>query len=78
MSHIYIYSPSSAQRDKAAFRRGVARLQALGHEVEVDPDATAGNDIVWRFEMGGGDHPFTAYRSERIESFYAGPLWQTP
>lgn len=41
MSHIYIYSPSSAQRDKAALRRGVARLQALGHEVEVDPDALA-------------------------------------
>lgn len=41
MSHIYVYSPSSAQRDKAAFRRGVARLQALGHEVEVDPDALA-------------------------------------
>jgi muramoyltetrapeptide carboxypeptidase len=41
MSHIYVYSPSSAQRDKAAFRRGVARLQALGHEVEVDSDALA-------------------------------------
>jgi len=41
MSHIYIYSPSSAQRDKAAFRRGVERLQALGHEVEVDADALA-------------------------------------
>ena len=41
MSHIYIYSPSSAQRDKPAFRRGVARLQALGHEVEIDPDALA-------------------------------------
>ena len=41
MSHIYIYSPSSAQRDKPAFRRGVARLQALGHEVEVDVDALA-------------------------------------
>jgi len=41
MSHIYIYSPSSAQRDKAAFRRGVARLVALGHEVEVDADALA-------------------------------------
>ena len=41
MSHIYIYSPSSAQRDKAAFRRGVARLEALGHEVEIDPDALA-------------------------------------
>lgn len=37
--HIYIYSPSGAVRDKAAFKRGVARLQALGHEVEVDPDA---------------------------------------
>lgn len=41
MSHIYLYSPSSAQRDKAAFRRGVRRLEALGHAVEVDPDALA-------------------------------------
>lgn len=39
--HIYIYSPSSAVRDKAAFRRGVRRLQALGHEVEVDEAALA-------------------------------------
>lgn len=39
MSHIYIYSPSSAVRDKVAFRRGVARLRALGHEVEVDEAA---------------------------------------
>lgn len=39
--HIYIYSPSSAVRDKAAFRRGVKRLQALGHEVEIDRDALA-------------------------------------
>ena len=37
--HIYIYSPSGAVRDKAAFRRGVKRLQALGHSVEVDPGA---------------------------------------
>lgn len=37
--HIYIYSPSSAVRDKAAFRRGVKRLKALGHEVEVDDAA---------------------------------------
>ena len=37
--HIYIYSPSSAVRDKAAFKRGVARLQALGHEVEIDEAA---------------------------------------
>jgi muramoyltetrapeptide carboxypeptidase len=36
---IYIYSPSGAVRDKAAFRRGVKRLTALGHEVELDPDA---------------------------------------
>ncbi|MDO5625954.1 MAG: LD-carboxypeptidase [Pseudomonadota bacterium] len=39
MAHIYVYSPSGAVRDKAAFRRGVKRLQALGHEVEIDPDA---------------------------------------
>ena len=26
-------------REKAAFRRGIKRLQALGHEVEIDPDA---------------------------------------
>ncbi|AVP58035.1 LD-carboxypeptidase [Pulveribacter suum] len=39
--HIYIYSPSGAVRDRAAFRRGVARLEALGHQVEVDPDALA-------------------------------------
>lgn len=41
MAHIYVYSPSSAVRDKAAFRRGVKRLQALGHEVEVDEAALA-------------------------------------
>ena len=39
--HIYIYSPSGAVRDKAAFKRGVARLQALGHEVEIDKAALA-------------------------------------
>lgn len=39
MAHIYIYSPSGAVRDKAAFRRGVKRLQARGHEVEIDADA---------------------------------------
>jgi len=37
--HIYIYSPSGAVRDKAAFKRGIKRLQTLGHEVEVDVDA---------------------------------------
>jgi muramoyltetrapeptide carboxypeptidase len=41
MSHIYIFSPSSAVRDKAAFRRGLKRLQAQGHEVEVDEAALA-------------------------------------
>ena len=50
MAHIYLYSPSGAVRDKAAFRRGVKRLQAQGHEVEIDLDALssfqrfAGND----------------------------------
>jgi len=39
--HIYIFSPSSAVRDKAAFRRGVKRLRALGHEVELDEAALA-------------------------------------
>jgi muramoyltetrapeptide carboxypeptidase len=37
--HIYIYSPSGAVRDKVAFQRGVRRLKALGHTVEVDSDA---------------------------------------
>lgn len=35
---IYIFSPSSAVRNTAAVRRGIARLKALGHEVELDPD----------------------------------------
>ena len=39
--HIYIYSPSSAVRDKASFRRGVRRLEALGHDIEVDEAALA-------------------------------------
>ena len=34
--HIYIFSPSSAVRDKAVIRRGAARLKALGYEVELD------------------------------------------
>ncbi len=34
--HIYIYSPSSAVADKAVVRRGVARLKALGYDVELD------------------------------------------
>jgi len=41
MAHLYIYSPSSAVRDRARFRRALARLKALGHEVEVDSGALA-------------------------------------
>ena len=41
MAHIYIFSPSSAVRDKAAFRRGIQRLQAMGHAVEIDEAALA-------------------------------------
>ena len=39
--HIYIFSPSGAVRDKAAFRRGIARLRSLGHDVEIDEAALA-------------------------------------
>lgn len=39
MTHIYIYSPSGAVRDKLAFRRAVQRLKKQGHEIEVDTDA---------------------------------------
>ncbi|HET6829330.1 MAG TPA: LD-carboxypeptidase [Ramlibacter sp.] len=38
---IYIFSPSSAVRNKQAMRRGIARLKALGYEVEVDTAALA-------------------------------------
>ena len=41
MSHIYLFSPSSAVRDKGAARRGIARLRAMGHEVEIDEAAFA-------------------------------------
>ena len=41
MSHIYIYAASTAVRDKAAFKRGVKRLQSLGHDVELDPSVLA-------------------------------------
>jgi muramoyltetrapeptide carboxypeptidase len=50
MAHIYIYSPSGAVRDKAAFKRGVARLQKLGHAVEIDQDALASHT-----RFAGGD-----------------------
>ena len=39
MRDIYIYSPSSAVRDKAAFRRGVKQLQSLDCTVTVDEAA---------------------------------------
>ncbi len=39
MANIYVYSASTAVRDKAAFKRGIKRLQTLGHEVELDPGA---------------------------------------
>jgi len=42
MSHIYLFSPSGAVRDKAGFKRGVKRLEAQGHQVEIDPDALKG------------------------------------
>jgi muramoyltetrapeptide carboxypeptidase len=48
--HIYIYSPSGAVRDKAAFRRGIKRLKALGHEVEVD-----GNALTSHMRFAGDD-----------------------
>ena len=35
MSHIYVFSPSSAVRDRAAMRRGVARLRALGKSLSI-------------------------------------------
>ena len=50
MAHIYVFSPSSAVRDKAAFRRGIKRLQAMGHEVEVDEAALASH-----MRFAGGD-----------------------
>ena len=37
--HIYIFSPSGAVRDKASFKRGVARLGKLGYQVEIDEAA---------------------------------------
>ena len=39
MHQIYIYAPSSAVRDKAAFRRGVKQLKGMGYAVTVDEAA---------------------------------------
>ena len=52
MAHIYIFSPSSAVRDKAAFRRGLKRLKAQGHEVEVDEAALPGEPPKAMFARG--------------------------
>lgn len=43
MSHIYVVSASSAVWDKPGFKRGLERLRAAGHEVEVDASALARN-----------------------------------
>ncbi len=51
MSHIYILSPSSSVLDKAAYKRGIARLMAQGHTLEIDQDVLsrstrfAGDDV---------------------------------
>lgn len=71
MSHIYVFAPSSAVIDKTAFKRGVKRLQALGHEVEIDPAALtrdtrfAGDDAariaaIHRAAASGADVAMTA------------------
>jgi muramoyltetrapeptide carboxypeptidase len=39
--HIYLYSPSSAVRDKPGFKRALKRLATLGYDVEVDEAALA-------------------------------------
>ena len=36
MSHIYIISPSSCVLDKASYKRGIKRLMAQGHTLEID------------------------------------------
>ena len=55
---IYIFSPSSAVRNKAALRRGVARLKAMGHEVRAI-DMTSGLQGIRRVKGGleGGADP---------------------
>jgi muramoyltetrapeptide carboxypeptidase len=51
MSHIYILSPSSSVLDKAAYKRGITRLMAQGHTLEIDQDVLsrstrfAGDDV---------------------------------
>ena len=52
---IYIYSPSSAVRNKPALRRGIARLQAMGHEVEVDLAEGGGRRLLEQHVASGGE-----------------------
>ncbi|MFN3611484.1 LD-carboxypeptidase [Tepidimonas sp.] len=49
MPSLYIYSPSGAVRDRAAFRRAVRRLHAAGYEVAVDATALT------RYQRFAGD-----------------------
>ena len=41
MSRIYVFSPSSAVPERSVIHRGVRRLRALGHDVELDEAAFA-------------------------------------
>ncbi|MBK7989761.1 MAG: LD-carboxypeptidase [Comamonadaceae bacterium] len=83
MAHIYIFSPSSAVRNKAAFRRGVKRLAALGHEVEVDEAALAvhmrfaGDDVtriaaIHRAAASGADVALTSRGGYGLTSILPG------
>lgn len=56
--HVYVYSPSGAVRDKAAFKRGIQRLELLGCDVEVDPSAL---DSFMRF-AGDDETRLAAFR----------------
>jgi len=44
MTSIYVYSPSGAVRDKAAFKRGIRRLQEMGYDLEIDPTALSSQE----------------------------------
>jgi len=74
---IYVYSPSGAVRDRPGFARAIRRLRALGHTVEIDPDALvrhqrfAGDDTT---RLGSGRlprHPRAAWRLTALSfTFY--------
>ena len=63
--HIYIYSPSSAVRDKASFKRGVKRLEALGHAVEIDEATLATSQR--NNQPAKTDGFYRKYRSIQVE-----------